>query len=248
MGLIGEDQELSNHSLLLFDLDETLLSSSWFEAGMIRTLGLHPFTRTLDASLFLEKKLNVPKPLLEQFKSRELTPLEFKRARWRHAFAYFNLFPELEVIDEIDELFLKTGMDCIEENDSVTRLLNDLRKTFRLGIVTNALYDAHLKISQMGLSSIFSTETIFQAEKLGYRKPDPEIYSAALDHFGKKPNETIFVGDSWVHDVVGAMDVGMEAIWVNSKGLSQTTSHIPYAVVSDITELRDILHKRYQKC
>jgi pyrimidine 5'-nucleotidase len=113
---------LSKYSLLLFDLDDTLLSSSWFNVGLIQTLGMHPITRTLDASIFLEKKLHVPKSLLEQFKHRELTPLEFRRARWRHAFAYFNVLPDVDLIDVLDALFLKTGIGCIGLNNSVTSL------------------------------------------------------------------------------------------------------------------------------
>jgi putative hydrolase of the HAD superfamily len=58
---------LSKYSLLLFDLDDTLLSSTWFEVGLIQTLGMHPITRTLDASVFLDKMLHVPKPLLDRF-------------------------------------------------------------------------------------------------------------------------------------------------------------------------------------
>jgi putative hydrolase of the HAD superfamily len=93
----------------------------------------------------------------------------------------------------------------------------------------------------MGLSKVFSDDTIFHAEQLGYRKPDPKIYSVALEHFGKKPKETLFIGDSWTHDVVGPMEVGMDAIWVNAKGSSPTTTHIPIAVVSDVTDIRHIL-------
>lgn len=89
----------------------------------------------------------------------------------------------------------------------------------------------------MGLSEVFSDDSIFHAEQFGYRKPDSEIYSVTLEYFGKKPNETLFIGDSWTHDVVGPMEVGMEAIWVNSKGASPTTKHIPIAVVSDVTEI-----------
>ncbi|MFD0770212.1 HAD family hydrolase [Bacillus sp. CGMCC 1.60114] len=63
----------------------------------------------------------------------------------------------------------------------------------------------------------------------------------ALEHFGKKPEETLFIGDSWTHDVVGPIKAGMDAIWVNAKNLSKTTTHIPIAIVSDVTEIRHIL-------
>ncbi|MGG0185229.1 hypothetical protein [Bacillus rhizoplanae] len=85
---------MNKYSLLLFDLDDTLLDSTWFNVGLIKTLEMHPITRNLDASVFLEKKLHIPKSLLERFENRELTPAEFRRARWKHAFAHFNALPE----------------------------------------------------------------------------------------------------------------------------------------------------------
>ncbi|MGF9964309.1 HAD family hydrolase [Bacillus rhizoplanae] len=232
---------MNKYSLLLFDLDDTLLDSNWFKVGLIKTLETHPITRNLDASVFLEKKLHAPKSLLERFKNRELTPAEFRRARWKHAFSHFNVLPDIELIDELDTLFLKTGMACSGINNSIISLLNELKTHYDLGIVSNGLYDPRLKILQMGLSEVFSNDTIFHAEQLGYRKPNPEIYTVALDHFGKKPEETLFIGDSWTHDVVGPIKAGMDAIWVNTKGLSKTTTHIPIAIVSEVTEIRHIL-------
>ncbi|MDP7978222.1 HAD family hydrolase [Bacillus sp. WLY-B-L8] len=232
---------MNKYSLLLFDLDDTLLNSTWFHAGLIKTLEMHPITKNLDASIFLEKNLHIPTSLLERFKNRELTPVEFRRARWNHAFAHFNMSPDVEVIDEIDALFFKTGMACIGINNSITSLLNELKTHYNLGIVSNGLYDPQLKIIQMGLSKVFSSDTIFHAEQLGYRKPDSKIYSMVLERFGKKPEETLFIGDSWIHDVVGPIDAGMDAIWINKKGISKATAHIPIAIVSDVTEISDIL-------
>ena len=171
-----------------------------------------------------------------------MTPLEFRRARWKQSFDQFNVRMDSKSLDDIDDFFLKTSMECINENKKITNLLVALNAYFHLGIVTNGLYDARLKIKHMQLSHIFPNESIFDAEKIGFRKPDREIYSAALNSFGVKPEEALFIGDSWIHDVVGPMDVGMEAIWVNEKGTSNNT-HNPYAIVSDVLEIKQILLK-----
>ncbi|TMU87484.1 HAD family hydrolase [Bacillus sp. BHET2] len=232
---------MSRYGLLLFDLDETLLDSMWFREGLLRTLHHHPLTKELDALLFLERKLNVPHTILERFVNRELSPTEFIRARWLSAFLHFDIKPDIETIDEINDMFIKTGMKCIEEDDSLIRLLEELNEKYELGIVTNALYDPYEKIFQMGLSQIFHKRTIIHAEELGYRKPDKEIFTTALEAFGKKAEETIFIGDSWIHDVLAPMQYGMDAIWLNRKGIDKPSPHKPYAIISDIRELRDIL-------
>jgi len=233
---------LKKYSLLLFDLDDTILdNSSWFHVGLIQTLGMHTATRTLDASVFLEQMLHPPKMILEPFKSRELTPEAFKKARWSHALSFFNVRSDSVFIDEIDALFFKTSMEYVRANESISALLKDLKRDYDVGIVTNGLYDPRLKIQRMGLAEVFSNDTIFHAEQLGYRKPDPQIYAVALEQFGKKSDEALFIGDSWTHDVVGPMEAGIDAIWVNPRGLLPTTNHRPVAIVHDVTEIGHLL-------
>jgi putative hydrolase of the HAD superfamily len=229
--------------LLLFDLDDTLLNSDWFQKGVLQTIGEHPFTTNLDASIFLERKLDVPKDLIDRLKKREFTPMDFRRARWLHAFAHFDLTPNDELIDEIDTLFVKTGLSTIEHDPLLIKLLLDLRSHYELAIVTNALYDPRQKVVQMGLSAVFPDETIFHGEELRLRKPDRKLYHAPLKYFDRTPEETLFIGDSWIHDVAGPINCGMDAIWINVHGVDQPSGHSPFAVVSDVMGIRDVLLK-----
>lgn len=232
---------MKKYKLLLFDLDDTLLHSDWFKKGLIQTIEEHPLTINLDAALFLEKKLRVPSYLIEKLKSREFTPDEFRRARWIYAFSQFDITLNDDALTEIEKQFLQKGLSCITQDPPLILLLKELRNHYKLGIVTNALYDPRQKVSKMGLSNLFPDKTIFSAEELGLRKPDSEFYHAPLTYFEVNPEDTIFIGDSWIHDVAGAMDAGMDAIWINSRGAVPTTSHSPYAIVSDVKDIRDLL-------
>ncbi|WP_175989451.1 HAD family hydrolase [Bacillus sp. Marseille-Q1617] len=232
---------MKKHTLLLFDLDGTLLGSEWFKEGIIKTIQSHALTINIDADLFLQKKLSVPLPLLNKFKNREMTPCEFRRARWKHAFSCFDMYPDQDTVDEFHECFLTKGMSCIKEDVQLNSIMNELQAHYHLGIVTNALYDPIKKISCMNLSHVFKKEAIFQAEELGYRKPDPELYTAALSHFDASPDQTIFIGDSWDYDVVAPIKMGMDAIWLNAGNASPPTAHKPLEVIREITELRTVL-------
>lgn len=233
---------MKKFSLLLFDLDDTLLyNSSWFDDGLTHCLAKHPLTKELNAVTFLEMLKRPPRYLIEKLISGDYSPSEFKRERWEYALKQFNLSTDTEALDQLDNFFYKTSMDFITVNERITSLVKDLDEDFELGIVTNGLYDPQQKLINMGLGEIFSSDKVFHAEQLGYRKPDPRIYYKALDYFVKEPNETLFIGDSWTHDVIAPMEVGMEAIWVNFKNVLPPTSHKPFAVVSDISEIRDIL-------
>jgi 5'-nucleotidase len=235
-------EKMKKFNLLLFDLDDTLLdNSSWFDDGLTHCLAKHPLTNELNATTFLEMLKRPPRYLIEMLISGEYSPSEFKRARWEYTLKQFNLSTDIEALDQLDNLFYKTSMNFITVNERITSLVKDLGENFELGIVTNGLYNPQQKLINMGLGEIFSNDKVFHAEQLGYRKPDSRIYYKALDHFDKEPSETLFIGDSWTHDVIAPMEFGMEAIWVNFKNILPPTSHKPFAVVSDITEIRDVL-------
>ena len=44
-------------------------------------------------------------------------------------------------------------------------------------------------------------------------KPDARVYEHALEELGAAPEETAFVAGHW-WDVVGAMRIGLRAVWV----------------------------------
>jgi putative hydrolase of the HAD superfamily len=50
--------------------------------------------------------------------------------------------------------------------------------------------------------------------RLGFRKPDPRIYTHALEAVGVKPEEAIFVGDGGSDEHRGARAVGMQTVLV----------------------------------
>ncbi|PFA69254.1 hypothetical protein CN378_04465 [Bacillus sp. AFS015802] len=233
---------MKKFSLLLFDLDDTLLeNSSWFDDGLVQTLAEHPLTMGMDEQQFLKKIKQPPRFLIDKLVSGELNTFEFKRERWKSALDSFEVKADIEEIDQLESLFLNTSMNFITADESVLHLMNELNKHFEVGIVTNGLYDPQQKVNNMGLGDIFSQDKIIHAEPLGIRKPDSRIYTIALEAFNKKPEETIFIGDSWTHDVVGPIEAGMEAIWVNVREEEKPTDHTPYAIVSSIMEIREIL-------
>jgi 5'-nucleotidase len=65
-------EKMKKISLLLFDLDDTLLdNSSWFDHGLIHCLAKHPLTNKLDATTFLEILKRPPRYLIDKWISGE---------------------------------------------------------------------------------------------------------------------------------------------------------------------------------
>ncbi len=71
-------------------------------------------------------------------------------------------------------------------------------------------------IANLGWSDLFDTVTFTQ--EVGAQKPDPRVFHFALRRAGQEPAESIYVGDSWEADYLGAINVGMSAVWLNRTG------------------------------
>jgi putative hydrolase of the HAD superfamily len=97
----------------------------------------------------------------------------------------------------------------------VTPTLTELRERgFRLASVTNRGYsgpDFWDEVRAFGLDQLL--ETIVISCEVGYMKPHPRIFHAALERLGVEADECLMVGDNLRADVEGAKTLGMLAVW-----------------------------------
>ena len=123
------------------------------------------------------------------------------------------------------------------------------RKGLKLGLVSNtgwtsAFHDPDLE--RFGIKDLLECR-IYSCE-VGWEKPAPQIFHAALDCLGLQPEETAFVGDFLRYDVAGAHDVGMKAIWkkMDNRPYEVDDHSIePDAIVGRISEVPAALEKLY---
>ena len=225
--------------LVLFDLDDTLYDFAYYwEIGVKETLRRSPSTVGLEIealfAVFREKSDEVWK----RYEGMEITMAEYRNLRFIQTMAAYGREVREKEASAFNRLFLEHATSGIEPTPSTVELLTKLRARVPLGIVTNGPADQQMKkVAQLGLTELFPRDTVFISGEIGVHKPHPLIFAKALAHFGVQAQDAVFVGDSWTHDVAGAIDAGMRAIWVNGKGRTSTTDHQPLAVVSVLDEL-----------
>ena len=110
----------------------------------------------------------------------------------------------------------------------------------RLGCVSNAFMGAATLqriMVEKGLGE--HLELIVSSCELGYRKPHPSIYEAALTAMGVRPEETLFVGDRLDADVAGPAALGMRTVLtLQYRQEDHTTAPVrPDAVIYHLSEL-----------
>ncbi len=114
----------------------------------------------------------------------------------------------------------------------------------RLGLCSNAAYRSASMRGQLhhtGLDTVIDS-AVFSAE-VGWRKPSPRLFAAALQALGARAEHTVFVGDRMREDIVGAASAGMRTVLV---ARDESTAFAPRdggpdAVIRSLAELPELL-------
>lgn len=110
----------------------------------------------------------------------------------------------------------------------------------RLGVLSDA--DAGYLADNIAFNDI-KVDVVVSSEELQLYKPDPATFSEVCKRLDVAPSEAVFVGDSPVNDVEGALGAGLTAIWLNRNGAEwpATCARRPAGEIRSLTELADVL-------
>ena len=79
-----------------------------------------------------------------------------------------------------------------------------------LGVISNFDFRLYHVLEGLGLSGLLDSITI--SSEVGFAKPDPRVFVAALARHGLEPRDAMYVGDVAALDVVGANAAGLTAV------------------------------------
>ena len=91
-----------------------------------------------------------------------------------------------------------------------------LAEKYRLGVISNADGKIAEVLGRSGIADCF--ETITDSGIVGAEKPHPAIFEAALDSLGVVPQESLYTGDVYSVDYVGATRFGMQGVLFDVAG------------------------------
>ncbi len=110
----------------------------------------------------------------------------------------------------------RTSMKLVAFEDAAPALADLKSRGLILGLISNVDKDVAPLLAEVGLASLL--QIIVTSQEVGFSKPQPEIFRAALKRAGVKAAEAIFVGDQYKIDVEGARGVGMKGILLDRAG------------------------------
>lgn len=186
---------------LLFDLDNTLIDrQKAFTEMLFRTYRKYytdeNYINTLvkDTLIFDDggriERIDAFNMLINKYNIKEFSALEFSNNWKKESGSVVYLF------------------------DDVIPTLTKLKDKYKLAIVTNGDYESQKrKLDSINLYDLLDYTLI--SSEIGIRKPDPRIFKYACKKMNLNENECVYIGDSYSRDIVGAINAGLDAIYVS---------------------------------
>ncbi len=227
------------YTTVLFDADNTLLDFDKDEDCALRKVMNEYGVPVTEETVSTYININVG--MWKALERGEITKPELKRTRFGKFFEAIGFKTEADPF-EVNERYLY----LLGEGDNVLEGAVDLCKKLRdegfdLYIITNGVTDTQKR--RMGRSGILPYITeCFISETLGHQKPKKEFFDIVLDRIPEKDKEKIIVvGDSLTSDIRGAMNAGLDSVWINMKGADLPEEYTPKYIIKDIRDFEGIL-------
>lgn len=216
----GHNRCMKRPTVILFDVNETLLDLAGVRAVLVEALGSAErlaewFFRLLHGSLVANET--------DRFRSFESISVEALNAMGRR----YGTEIGSSVADD-----MVTAFRSLPAHRDVPQALDRLRNAgFRLAALSNgSAVGIPLQLTNAGIIDCF--DTIVSVEEVGRFKPDPAPYRAALKRLGIPAADALMVAaHDW--DIIGARNVGIAGAFVSRPGAVWSVPEPPAEIVGD---------------
>jgi putative hydrolase of the HAD superfamily len=167
-------------------------------------------------------------PTLERWQALERrTKREFDQGllsgRVDHSFWWTFHTHLLEQRGEVDDTVRNTLVANTQNSANWNQILpgtrpalDRIRQDYRIAVISNADGKIDRVLTLSNIADCFASIT--DSGIVGFEKPRAEIFTAALAAMQAYPQESLYVGDVYSVDYVGARNAGMEAVLFDVAG------------------------------
>jgi putative hydrolase of the HAD superfamily len=220
-----------DHTLWDFDANAKLTLKEIYSFFNLQSLGITPFDD------FYKHYLHHNEILWDRYHKGFITGEDLKWKRMWRTLLEFKIGDEklarlmsdkfLDLLPTRKLLFPHT----IEILDYLTS------KNYQLHLITNGFEKVQWsKLNNSGLNGYF--KNVITSETSNSLKPKKEIFDFAMQKAGATLANSIMLGDNLDADIQGAMNVGMDSVFVNH--INATTALKPTYTVTHLKELENI--------
>lgn len=226
--------------VILLDLDNTLTDTE----GNSRSAMLSMYTELELGSCFppfesfWEVYHSCNDDLWEQYRKGGITRERLNELRFSWPLSLMGV-NSVELSKRVNEVFYKYFLPLTGVVPGAYELLDYLSEKYRLAVVSNGTKSSQIvKMKNFHFEDYF--EKVYLSDDIGFPKPDVRIFQYVLNDMGVKPEEALMIGDDFESDIIGAVNAGIEQVWLNSQP-GQSHSIEPSLTISSLTELIGLL-------
>lgn len=210
--------DINKFEAVIFDLDSTLtdthrypiIATEWLleKSGVTSEEEIASYVRHL-----VTRYREAIQAIVEGAPFR--SPFDIIRTAMEQSLEDFNLNTDQKIVDEATQRFKSLHIELSTVYSGVTELLDSLLgKGKALGVISNSFIGhANIILKKLELDHYFSS-VIDCGDVQGF-KPMSSLFLRVARDLDVEASKSIYVGDEYYADMVGAKGVGMTTIWIN---------------------------------
>lgn len=227
------------YTTLLFDADGTLIDFDKDEHdALISAVKFYGHDLT-EEEISAYSAINLK--LWKSFERGEIEKIEIEKSRFAQFFEYLGI-PLPVSSYEINKTYLSFLAEGGNLIDGAVELLSALKeKDYDMHIVTNGIFAVQKKrLAKAKIRDFFNV--VFVSEIIGHQKPKKKFFEYVSKQIKEKDKSKILlIGDSLTSDIKGAMNFGIDSVWLNLKNEERSEEIIPTYEIKSLAQIFDII-------
>lgn len=222
---------------LLFDADNTLLDFSRASKNALWKT-LQDNGRECNDGIFAVYK-HVNAKVWAEFEQGKISALVLRKRRFEW---FFKEIGEKDLAPgRFNEAYLENVIALSVTYKGVPEMLSQLKKDYKLSIVTNGLKEVQRpRFERLQLLPFF--DSVVVSDEIGVAKPHVDYFNHVYESINNPPpkEEILIVGDNLKSDIQGGLNFGIKTCWLHH-GKKNDTAIKPHFAIPKVDHLHQIL-------
>ncbi len=211
-----DDDSKKRYKHLFFDLDYTLWDFKSNSLDTLKELYVNFNLKSAgipEESIFIERYHFRNDILWDAYRKQEIDRDFLRVNRWIRTLNDFQISDKV-LAYQLSDAYLKQCALKSKLLPGAFEALAYLRGKYALHIITNGFdYVQTKKLKHCGLDRFF--QVVITSEEAGCMKPDRRVFDYALLQTDASADASIYIGDNWDVDIIGAKNAGLDQVYYN---------------------------------